>query len=139
MTNTQTQLERILQRDARAVARAISAIENESPAAPALLQALFAHTGRGLVVGITGAPGAGKSSLVDKLALHYRAQEKTVGIIAVDPSSPFSGGAPQIARPAKSKAPDAVSTAYDAHGSPKQKASTSPDAKACAIIGGGTV
>ena len=93
MTNTQTQLERILQRDARAVARAISAIENESPAAPALLQALFAHTGRGLVVGITGAPGAGKSSLVDKLALHYRALEKTVGFIAVDPSSPFSGGA----------------------------------------------
>ncbi len=75
------------------MARAISAIENESPAAPELLQALFAHTGRGLVVGITGAPGAGKSSLVDKLALHYRAQEKTVGIIAVDPSSPFSGGA----------------------------------------------
>ena len=93
MTNTQTQLERILQRDARAVARAISAIENESPAATELLKALFAHTGRGLVVGITGAPGAGKSSLVDKLALHYRAQEKTVGIIAVDPSSPFSGGA----------------------------------------------
>ncbi len=93
MTNAQTQLERILQRDARAVARAISAIENESPAATELLKALFAHTGRGLVVGITGAPGAGKSSLVDKLALHYRAQEKTVGIIAVDPSSPFSGGA----------------------------------------------
>ncbi len=93
MTNTQTQLEGILQRDARAVARAISAIENELPAATELLKALFAHTGRGLVVGITGAPGAGKSSLVDKLALHYRAQEKTVGIIAVDPSSPFSGGA----------------------------------------------
>ncbi len=93
MTNTQTQLERILQRDARAVARAISAIENESSSAPELLKALFAHTGRGLVVGITGAPGAGKSSLVDKLALHYRAQEQTVGIIAVDPSSPFSGGA----------------------------------------------
>jgi LAO/AO transport system kinase len=93
MTNTQTQLEQILQRDARAVARAISAIENETPAATELLKALFTHTGRGLVIGITGAPGAGKSSLVDKLALQYRAQEKTVGIIAVDPSSPFSGGA----------------------------------------------
>ena len=93
MTNIATQLEQILQRDARAVARAISAIENESPAATELLKVLFAHTGRGLVVGITGAPGAGKSSLVDKLALHYRAQEKTVGIVAVDPSSPFSGGA----------------------------------------------
>ena len=93
MTNASTQLERILQRDPRAVARAISAIENESPAATELLKRLFAHTGRGLVVGVTGAPGAGKSSLVDKLALHYRTQEKTVGIVAVDPSSPFSGGA----------------------------------------------
>ncbi len=93
MTNASTQLERILERDPRAVARAISAIENESPAATELLKALFAHTGRGLVVGVTGAPGAGKSSLVDKLALHYRGEEKTVGIIAVDPSSPFSGGA----------------------------------------------
>jgi LAO/AO transport system kinase len=93
MTNIQTQLERILQRDVRAVARAISALENETPAATELLKALFAHTGRGLVIGITGAPGAGKSSLVDKLALQYRAHEKTVGIVAVDPSSPFSGGA----------------------------------------------
>jgi LAO/AO transport system kinase len=93
MTNTQTQLDRILARDPRAVARAITAIENETPAATDLLKALFAHTGRGLVIGLTGAPGAGKSSLVDKLALHYRAQEQTVGIVAVDPSSPFSGGA----------------------------------------------
>jgi LAO/AO transport system kinase len=93
MTNTQTQLERILTRDPRAVARAITAIENETPAATDLLKALFAHTGRGLVIGLTGAPGAGKSSLVDKLALHYRAQAQTVGIVAVDPSSPFSGGA----------------------------------------------
>lgn len=93
MTNASTQIERILQRDVRAVARAISAIENESPVASELLKGLFAHTGRGLVVGLTGAPGAGKSSLVDKLALQYRAQEKSVGIVAVDPSSPFSGGA----------------------------------------------
>lgn len=93
MTNASTQIERILQRDVRAVARAISAIENESPVASELLKGLFAHTGRGLVIGVTGAPGAGKSSLVDKLALQYRAQEKSVGIVAVDPSSPFSGGA----------------------------------------------
>jgi LAO/AO transport system kinase len=93
MANTTTQLERILARDPRAVARAISAIENELPAATDLLKRLFAHTGRGLVVGVTGAPGAGKSSLVDKLAWHYRTQDKTVGIVAVDPSSPFSGGA----------------------------------------------
>lgn len=93
MNNTQAKVERILRREPRAVARAISQIENESPAATELLKALFAHTGRGLVVGLTGAPGAGKSSLVDKLALHYRAGEKSVGIVAVDPSSPFSGGA----------------------------------------------
>jgi LAO/AO transport system kinase len=93
MSLSPTQIDRILQRDPRAVARAISAIENESPRTIELLQALFPHTGRGLVVGLTGAPGAGKSSLVDKLALHYRRQEKSVGIVAVDPSSPFSGGA----------------------------------------------
>src|SRR5262245_21822081 len=86
-------VERILARDMRAVARAISKIENDSPDANEILKALFAHTGRGLVIGITGAPGAGKSSLVDKLAMHYRSMDKTVGIVAVDPSSPFSGGA----------------------------------------------
>jgi LAO/AO transport system kinase len=93
MDDTRAQVERILKREPRAVARAISRIENESPAATELLKSLFAHTGRGLVVGLTGAPGAGKSSLVDKLALYYRAQNKSVGIVAVDPSSPFSGGA----------------------------------------------
>ena len=93
MSQTQIQIEKILSRDPRAVARAISTIENETPAATELLKELFVHTGQGLVVGITGAPGAGKSSLVDKLALHYRSLEKTIGIVAVDPSSPFSGGA----------------------------------------------
>jgi LAO/AO transport system kinase len=75
------------------MARAISKIENDAPDANDILKALFAHTGKGVTIGITGAPGAGKSSLVDKLALHYRAAGRTVGIIAVDPSSPFSGGA----------------------------------------------
>lgn len=97
MNASQNQVESIIQRDPRAVARAISQIENDSPSATAILKALFKHTAdkerRGLIVGLTGAPGAGKSSLVDKLALHYRAQDKTVGIVAVDPSSPFSGGA----------------------------------------------
>lgn len=93
MSHSQDQIDRILQRDPRAVARAISAIENESPKATELLKALFPHSGRGLVVGLTGAPGAGKSSLVDKLALHYRSLDQSVGIVAVDPSSPFSGGA----------------------------------------------
>jgi LAO/AO transport system kinase len=86
-------VERILARDPRAIARAISKIENDAPDANEILKALFARTGRGLAVGVTGAPGAGKSSLVDKVALHYRSLGKTVGIIAVDPSSPFSGGA----------------------------------------------
>jgi GTPase len=86
-------VDRILARDPRAIARAISKIENDSPDANEILKALFARTGRGLTVGVTGAPGAGKSSLVDKLALHYRSAGKTVGVIAVDPSSPFSGGA----------------------------------------------
>ncbi|HEY6401804.1 MAG TPA: methylmalonyl Co-A mutase-associated GTPase MeaB [Blastocatellia bacterium] len=86
-------VDRILARDPRAVARAISKIENDAPDANEILKALFAQTGRGLTIGVTGAPGAGKSSLVDKLALHYRSINKTVGVIAVDPSSPFSGGA----------------------------------------------
>lgn len=90
---TASLVDRILACDLRAIARAISKIENDAPDANELLKALFAHTGKGVTIGITGAPGAGKSSLVDKLAMHYRSLGKTVGIIAVDPSSPFSGGA----------------------------------------------
>ncbi|MEP7338605.1 MAG: methylmalonyl Co-A mutase-associated GTPase MeaB [Acidobacteriota bacterium] len=90
---TASLVDRIISRDLRAIARAISKIENDAPDANDILKALFAHTGKGVTIGITGAPGAGKSSLVDKLALHYRSLQKTVGIIAVDPSSPFTGGA----------------------------------------------
>ncbi len=75
------------------MARAISKVEDDADDAAQLMKEIFPHTGRGLVVGITGAPGAGKSSLVDKLALLYRSRNERVGIIAVDPSSPFSGGA----------------------------------------------
>ncbi|MDT7540381.1 MAG: GTPase [Acidobacteriota bacterium] len=88
-----TELERILAGDARAVARAISKVEDNVEGAAELMKSVFAHTGRGLVVGITGSPGAGKSSLVDKLALLYRSRGERVGIVCVDPSSPFSGGA----------------------------------------------
>lgn len=88
-----TELERIVAGDPRAVARAISKVEDVSKDAAQLMKQIFPLTGRGLVIGITGAPGAGKSSLVDKLALHYRQQDERVGIVAVDPSSPFSGGA----------------------------------------------
>ena len=79
--------------DTRAISRAITAIENSDPGSEDLLRELFPFTGRAYLVGITGAPGTGKSTLVDKLAAHYRAQGKTVGIIAVDPSSPYTGGA----------------------------------------------
>ena len=79
--------------DVRALSRAVSAIENHTPEAESLLKELFPFTGKACRIGITGAPGTGKSTLVDKLAAHYRAEKKNVGIIAVDPSSPFTGGA----------------------------------------------
>ena len=79
--------------DARALARAISAVENRAPGWSDLLKALFPHTGRARVIGLTGAPGAGKSTLVDHLARIYRKDGRTVGIVAVDPTSPYSGGA----------------------------------------------
>jgi len=85
--------EGILGGDKLAIARAISAAEDARPDSTELLKEIFPHTGKALIVGITGAPGAGKSTLVDKLAAHYRASGDTVGIIAVDPSSPFTGGA----------------------------------------------
>jgi LAO/AO transport system kinase len=79
--------------DIRALARAISLVENEAAEAPALLSACFALERHALRIGITGAPGAGKSTLADRLAQHFRHAERTVGMLAVDPTSPFSGGA----------------------------------------------
>ena len=77
----------------RAVSRAITAIENHAPEAEPLLKDLFPQTGHAYLTGITGAPGTGKSTLVDRLAAHYRKQDQRVGIIAVDPTSPYTGGA----------------------------------------------
>jgi LAO/AO transport system kinase len=91
--NNSSLIDRIAAGETRAVARAISKVEDFSADAAALMKQIFPLTGRALVIGITGAPGAGKSSLVDKLALHYRRAGERVGIVAVDPSSPFSGGA----------------------------------------------
>jgi LAO/AO transport system kinase len=79
--------------DVRTLARAISVVENRAPGWSDLLKALFPHSGRARVIGLTGAPGAGKSTLVDQLARSYRKQEQSVGIIAVDPTSPYTGGA----------------------------------------------
>ena len=84
---------KILDGDVRAVSRAITAIENHATESEALLRQLFPHTGQAYLTGVTGAPGTGKSTLVDRLAAHYRKQEERVGIVAVDPTSPYSGGA----------------------------------------------
>jgi LAO/AO transport system kinase len=89
----QTWIDRLRSGDPRALARAITAVENRTPERSELLKALFPHSGRARILGITGPPGAGKSTLVDQLARHYRKENRTVGIIAVDPTSPYTGGA----------------------------------------------
>ncbi len=82
-----------LRGERRALARLLTAIEDRAPGADAALAALFPHTGRAGRIGVTGAPGTGKSTLVTALARHYRSEGRTVGILAVDPTSPFTGGA----------------------------------------------
>ena len=86
-------LENVLAGDRRSIARAISAVENQAQGSEALLESIFARTGRAFRIGITGPPGAGKSTLTNRLALHYRSSGIQVGILAVDPTSPFTGGA----------------------------------------------
>jgi GTPase len=88
-----TLADRVLAGDLRAIARAISVMEDESDASAALVSRLFPHTGRAYLIGVTGPPGAGKSTLVDRLTAALREAGRTVGIVAVDPTSPFTGGA----------------------------------------------
>ena len=89
----QTWIAELRSGDIRALARAISTVENHAPGWSELLKALFPHSGKARVLGLTGPPGAGKSTLVDQLARFYRKENDTVGIIAVDPTSPYTGGA----------------------------------------------
>lgn len=93
MSTRQDFTEKIFSGDPRSVARAITKVENGTDDAAELMKAVFPQTGKALIIGITGSPGAGKSSLVDKLALYYKEKGERIGIICVDPSSPFSGGA----------------------------------------------
>jgi len=90
---TSTLADRVLAGDPRAIARGISLIEDEDPAGIALVSGIFGRTGRAYLVGVTGPPGAGKSTLVDRLITEFRARQQSVGVIAVDPTSPFTGGA----------------------------------------------
>lgn len=85
--------DRLLARDPRALARAISLVENETEQGAELVGKIYSKTGRAHLIGVTGPPGAGKSTLVDKIVAAYRAQGKTVAVLAVDPTSPYSGGA----------------------------------------------
>lgn len=87
------EIEKLFKGEPRTIARAITKIENGANDAAEVMKAVFPRTGNALIIGITGSPGAGKSSLVDKLALFYKDKGERIGIIAVDPSSPFSGGA----------------------------------------------
>jgi LAO/AO transport system kinase len=84
---------KVLAGDLRAISRAITAIENRLPESEALLKQLFPHTGQAYLTGVTGAPGTGKSTLVDRLAAYHRKHKERVGVVAVDPTSPYSGGA----------------------------------------------
>jgi LAO/AO transport system kinase len=85
--------DRLLARDPRAIARAITLIENEAPEGAALIGRIYPHTGRAYLIGVTGPPGAGKSTLVDRMIAELRKAGSTVGVLAVDPTSPYTGGA----------------------------------------------
>jgi len=91
--NIQQLIARVREGNPRALARAITMVENRAPESTEVLKALFPFSGNAGLIGLTGAPGAGKSTLVDQIARDYRKRGKTIGIVAIDPTSPFSGGA----------------------------------------------
>jgi len=86
-------MERFAQHDRTALARLITLVENRAPEVSAAMERIYSHTGNAQVVGITGPPGAGKSTLINRLVAKYRSERKTIAVLAIDPSSPFSGGA----------------------------------------------
>jgi LAO/AO transport system kinase len=90
---TDSLLDDFFKGDTRALSRVITHVENRSPASLSLLQKLFPHSGKARIIGVTGSPGSGKSTLVDRLATNYRNRDETLAVVAVDPSSPFTGGA----------------------------------------------
>ncbi len=93
MTTAHPLADAVLKRDRRAIAKAISLAENGSPETQKIMSQLYPHTGKAQIIGVTGPGGAGKSTLVEKLVKELRRRGKTVGVVAVDPTSPFSGGA----------------------------------------------
>lgn len=93
MTTTEETARGILEGRRRSIARAITTIENNDPEAQELIAKIYPHTGKAHIIGLTGAGGAGKSTLIEKIVKEYRRMGKTVGVVAVDPTSPFTGGA----------------------------------------------
>ncbi len=93
MTKTQDIVEGVLAGNRRSIAKAITIIENNEPETHGLIAKIYPHTGKAHIIGLTGAGGAGKSTLIEKLVKEYRLRGKTIGVVAVDPTSPFSGGA----------------------------------------------
>jgi len=93
LTKTEEIVKGVLSGNQRGIAKAITAIENNTPQAQEIVAQIYPHTGKAHVIGLTGAGGAGKSTLIEKMVREYRRRGKTVGIVAVDPTSPFTGGA----------------------------------------------